>query len=167
MLQRFPNPRVEETGCGERQGDFAGAGSAPYLFGSYLELRGGLLTSIGDNHNHSVFARRWTRRFGYTIEVCNTGWVARLGARHRPIDVLYLDSLDTAEVRRAEHGLAGIETAYPRLRHRSLVICDDTVYRGDALPRKRGIAGAVDHERGRRVLYFGHQPIFVFVSGMR
>ena len=47
-----------------------------------------------------------------------------------------MDSLDTDQARCAEHGLAEIEAAYPRLRHRSLVVCDDTVYRGNAFHGK-------------------------------
>jgi Methyltransferase domain len=159
MGERFRHPGVVETGCVRAADDFAGAGFSTYLFGAYLEPRGGHLTSIDNNPSHCAFARQWTRCFGNTVEVCNADSIAWLGAGDEPIDVLYLDSLDTDQARCAEHGLAEIEAAYPRLRHRSLVVCDDTVYRGNAFHGKGALLVPWLTSRGWRVLYTGHQTI--------
>jgi hypothetical protein len=54
-----------------------------------------------------------------------------LAARtQQPIDVLYLDSLDVEDPRHAEHGLAEIKAAEPKLSPRSIVVFDDTVWDG-------------------------------------
>jgi hypothetical protein len=159
MGQRFVQPRVVETGCIRAEDDFAGAGFSTYLLGAYLEPRGGHLTSIDNDIDHCAFARQWTRCFGNTVEVCNADSVGWLGTAGGPIDLLYLDSLDTDQARCAEHGLAEIEAAYPRLRSRSLVVCDDTVYRGNAFHGKGALAVPWLMGRGWRVLYSGHQTV--------
>ena len=88
-----------------------------------------------------------------------TDSVAWLKGGSEPIDLLYLDSLDADEARCAEHGLAEIQAAYPRLRSSSLVACDDTVYRANAFHGKGAYVVPWLIERGWRILFSGHQTI--------
>jgi spermidine synthase len=52
---------------------------------------------------HCDFARDWTQVFGDTVNVVRQDSVEFLGRFPDPIDVLYLDSLDTTEPGHAEH----------------------------------------------------------------
>jgi Methyltransferase domain/Glycosyltransferase family 9 (heptosyltransferase) len=157
--ERFAHPRVVETGCIRAEDDFAGAGFSTYVLGAYLQHRGGHLTSVDNDANHCAFAQHWTRCFGAAVDVCVADSVAWLKGGSEPINLLYLDSLDTDQARCAEHGLAEIQAAYPRLRGRSLVTCDDTVYRGNAFHGKGALLVPWLLERGWRILYSGHQTI--------
>ena len=159
LSARFAKPRVVETGCIRAEDDFAGAGFSTYVFGAYLRHRDGHLTSIDNDAAHCAFAREWTRCFGTTVEVCLSDSVAWLKAGSEAIDLLYLDSLDADQASCAEHGLAEIQAAYSRLRGRSLVACDDTVYRANSFHGKGALLVPWLMERGWRILYSGHQTI--------
>jgi hypothetical protein len=159
LSERFAQPRVVETGCIRAEDDFAGAGFSTYVFGAYLRHRGGQLSSIDNDPAHCAFARQWTRCFGAAVEVCLADSVAWLKSATQTIDLLYLDSLDADQSRCAEHGLAEIQAAYPRLRGRSLVACDDTVYRAGTFHGKGAMLVPWLMERGWRIVYSGHQTI--------
>ncbi len=159
MSARFAAPRVVETGCIRAEDDFAGAGFSTYVFGYYLRQRGGRLTSIDHNAAHCAFARAWTACFGDTVEVVQADSVAWLREGAEPIDVLYLDSLDTESPNSAEHGLAEIEAAYRRLHVGSLVVFDDTILAAGAYFGKGALAVPWLLERGWTVAWSGHQTI--------
>jgi hypothetical protein len=148
LSERFAHPSVVETGCIRAEDDFAGAGFSTYVFGAYLQHCNGHLTSVDNDANHCAFARQ-----------CVADSVAWLKGGNEPIDLLYLDSLDADEARCAEHGLAEIQAAYPRLRGSSLVACDDTVYRAKAFHGKGAYVVPWLMERGWRILFSGHQTI--------
>jgi hypothetical protein len=149
LTERFAQPRVVETGCIRAEDDFAGAGFSTYVFGMYLQRRGGRLTSVDNDANHCAFARQWTRCFGETVDISLADSIAWLKGGSEPIDLLYLDSLDADQARCAEHGLAEIQAAYSRLRGRSLVVCDG----------KGALLVPWLIERGWRVQFSGHQTI--------
>jgi hypothetical protein len=159
LSDRFAHPRIVETGCIRCEDDFVGAGFSTYVFGAYLQHRGGRLTSIDNDPQHCAFARHWTRCFGETVEVCLSDSVAWLRSGTEPIDLLYLDSLDADQARCAEHGLAEIEAAYRRLHARSIVVCDDTVYRANAFHGKGALLIPWLLQRGWRIVYSGHQTV--------
>jgi predicted O-methyltransferase YrrM len=125
----------------------------------YLQRRGGRLTSVDNDANHCAFARQWTRCFGEAVDVSLADSIAWLKGGSEPIDLLYLDSLDADQARCAEHGLAEIQAAYSRLRGRSMVVCDDTVYRANAFHGKGALLVPWLIERGWQVLFSGHQTI--------
>jgi len=159
LRDRFVDPRVVETGCIRAEDDFAGAGFSTYLFGAYLQHRNGHLTSVDNDLNNCTFARRWTRCFGDIVDVCHADSVAWLKNGSEPIDLLYLDSLDSDHARCAEHGIAEVQAAYSRLRGRSLVVCDDTTYSCNAFHGKGARLVPWLMERGWRILYSGHQTV--------
>ena len=159
LSERFSRAHIVETGCIRAEDDFEGAGFSTYVFGAYLQRRGGRLMSVDNDPNHCAFARQWTRCFGNAVEVCLADSVAHLKGGSEPIDLLYLDSLDADQTRCAEHGLAEIQAAYPRLRGRSLCACDDTPYAAGQFRGKGALAVPWLIERGWRVLYTGHQTV--------
>lgn len=162
LNERFARPRIVETGCIRAEDDFAGAGFSTYVFGTYLQNRGGRLTSVDNDPGHCAFARHWTRCFGDSVEICLSDSIKWLRSSTEPIDLLYLDSLDADHARCAEHGLAEIQAAYARLRPGSLVACDDTVYRANAFHGKGATAVPWLVQRGWRVLYSGHQTLLTW-----
>ncbi len=157
--RRFPSPTVVETGTIRAEEDWAGAGFATYLLGAFLARRGGRLHSVDLSANHCAFARAWTEVFGPAVAVYPQDSVALLGRFPGPIDVLYLDSLDTTEPGHAEHALRELQAALPRLHERSLVLIDDTPWGGGAWVGKGAKAVPWLLERGWRLLYGGYQAL--------
>lgn len=76
-----------------------------------------------------------------------------------PIDVLYLDSLDTNEPGHAEHALREVQAAYRHLHAQSLVLFDDTPFGGNAFTGKGAVAVPWLLEQGWRLLYAGYQVL--------
>jgi hypothetical protein len=76
-----------------------------------------------------------------------------------PIDILYLDALDTTEPGHAEHAQRELQAALPRLHSRSLVLIDDTPWTGGAWVGKgaRAVPWLLAH--GWRILYGGYQVL--------
>ena len=157
--RRFPQPTVVETGVIRAEEDWPGAGFFTYLAGAYLAHRGGRLHAVDISPENCAFARTWTSVFGETVQVHEQDSVAFLEQFTEPIDVLYLDSLDTTEPGHAEHGLREAEAGLPRLHERSLIVFDDTPRNGGPWTGKG--AKAVPHllAQGWRVLYDGYQVI--------
>ncbi len=85
---------------------------------------------MDDNPDHCRFARQaiatWNARA--SVECCESvEWLRQPGA---PIDILYLDSMDTQCTGCAEHGLLEIEAAESRLHDGSIVVYDDSPWDG-------------------------------------
>jgi hypothetical protein len=156
---RFTSPTFVETGTIRAAEDWAGAGFSTYLFGAYLRNVGGKLHSVDLSGEHCRFAREWTAVFGETVEVTQADSVSFLRSFARPIDVLYLDSLDTTEPRHAEHCLAELQAALPKLHEKSLIIIDDTPWHGGAWVGKGARAVPWLLENGWRVLYGVYQVV--------
>jgi len=159
LSARSVQPCVVETGCIRAEDDFAGAGFSTYVIGFYLSRHGGRLISVDNDPMNCAFARVWTRCFGAAVEIRLADSIAFLRDSREPIDLLYLDSLDADHARCAEHSLAEIQAAYPRLRGRSLVVCDDTPYSVGQFRGKGALAVPWLLERGWRILYTGHQTV--------
>ena len=127
----FADPNIVETGCIRSPEDWAGAGNSTYIFGAWLHGRGsGRLISVDNNPKRCALAcdatLPWSERISFECSD-SVAWLART---QQPIDVLYLDSLDVEDPRHAEHGLAEIKAAEPKLSPRSIVVFDDTVWDG-------------------------------------
>jgi hypothetical protein len=159
MTARFPDPQVVETGCIRAQDDFSGAGFSTYVFGCYLSKHGGSLVSVDNDPEHCTFARLRTQCFGDIVRIVQSDSAAWLRSNRERIDVLYLDSSDVKAPGAADHCLAEIMAAYGRLRATSLVVLDDTVYRGGTYRGKGALAAPWLLERGWKVVESGHQTI--------
>lgn len=157
--RRFKAPTVVETGAMRAEEDWPGAGFFTYLAGAYLHHAGGVLHSVDLSEEHCRFARRWSEPFGNTVKIHCQDSVAFLRGFSDPIDVLYLDSLDTYQAGHAEHALRELQAALPNLHEKSVLILDDTPYRAGAFIGKGARAVPWALERGWKILYSGYQVV--------
>jgi ADP-heptose:LPS heptosyltransferase len=156
---RFEAPVFVETGTIRAEEDWVGAGFSTYLFGSYLRARGGRLHSVDLSPEHCRFAKTWTAVYGDTVQVHERDSIGFLQEFTGPMDVLYLDSLDTTEPGHAEHALREAEVAMPKLHERSLLLIDDTYWREGAFCGKGALAVPWLVRHGFRILYAGYQVL--------
>lgn len=156
---RFVRPTFVETGTIRSEEDWAGAGYSTYLFGAYLQNRGGRLHSVDLTPEHCQFARTWCQVFGETVHVHQQDSVQYLQQFDRPIDVLYLDSLDTTEPGHAEHAVREAQAAMHALHSQSLILFDDTPWREGAFCGKGAHAVPWLLNNGWKVLYAGYQVL--------
>ncbi|HEV3022326.1 MAG TPA: hypothetical protein VGX76_07650, partial [Pirellulales bacterium] len=84
--------------------------------------------------------------------------VAWLREFTRPIDVLYLDSLDAYSSGHDEHALAEIVAAYPKLHEKSLVLLDDTMWNRGWIGKGSKVIPWL-MERGWRIMLAGYQAL--------
>jgi hypothetical protein len=144
MAARFPDgPRVVETGCVRERDDW-GAGYFGYLCGMWLEaVGGGELISVDNDPAHVRHRARavpdWTR--ARVVQSCS---VAYLEGRTEPIDVAYLDSMDTYVAGHDAHGLREARAAAKLVAPNGLILFDDSPpdgaggWRGKGRPRFPG-----------------------------
>jgi len=159
MSRRFERPIVIETGTIRGEEDWAGAGFFTYLVAAYLFHHGGKLHTVDLSPIHSEFARTWTAVFGETVAVYCQDSLAFLKNFREPIDVLYLDSLDTYEPGHAEHAERELEAARPNLHEQSLIVVDDNPWRSGVWEGKgtRVVPRLVNE--GWKILYGGYQVL--------
>ena len=159
VRRRFAKPLIVETGCIREWDDWAGAGYFTYLAGFYAQQTGGRLDSVDLDGRHVSFARERCRWFPVNVHQADSvGW---LRTQLRPIDVLYLDSLDTYEPGHAEHCLAEVQAALPLLQERSIIVVDDCPRVGGLLTGKGSLAVPWLLARGWRLLFDGYQQVLV------
>ncbi|MCA8996039.1 MAG: class I SAM-dependent methyltransferase, partial [Planctomycetaceae bacterium] len=156
---RFEHPTFVETGTIRSEEDWSGAGFSTYIFGQYLQRHGGVLHSVDLTPAHCEFARTWTECFGETVQVHQSDSLKFLQDFGRPIDVLYLDSLDTTEPGHADHAYEEYQRASPWLHDRSLVLFDDTPWNQGAFVGKGARAVPWLLNNGWRILYAGYQVL--------
>jgi hypothetical protein len=122
---------IIETGtlrC-DRSEHIAGDGWSTIFFRTMIDSYGGALYSVDIDSKHIDTSKSVVEReFGNlrnTYHCCQDS-VSFLRAFDKPIDILYLDSLDYAgDDRAAKHQLAEIEAAFDKLSPRSIVLLDD------------------------------------------
>jgi hypothetical protein len=152
-------PLIVETGCIRSSEDW-GAGYFGYVMGSWLWQRGGgHLISIDNNPEHLAIARGLLDRFGQFIDLVHEDSVAWLRRNERPIDLLYLDSLDTDHPRHAEHGLDETMAAAGGLNGTSLVLIDDTPWDSGGWKGKGRLAVPWLLAHGWRIVKAGYQVL--------
>jgi len=119
--------RIVETGCIRMADDFAGAGFFTYVAGlAVMHRQGASLVSVDIDAKNVKNARKWTAPFGEAVKVVQADSVGFLRRRTEPIDLLYLDSLDTTHPRSAEHCLDEFEAAKDKMAEQSSIAIDDT-----------------------------------------
>lgn len=155
------SPRVLETGCIRAEEDWRGAGFSTYLLGAYVTAAGGRLWSVDSSLERCLFARRWTRVFGSQVSVHTADSVDFLRAHNEPVDLLYLDAMDTYQDACPSHRLQEIQAAEPHLHRTSMVTMEDTSIFKGIWQRKGSLAVPWMLERGWKVLHSGHQTVLV------
>jgi hypothetical protein len=163
--RRFAKPVVVETGTIRAEEDWGGAGFFTYLMGRYLSRRGGKLFSVDLSLANCQFSREWTGVFGEAISVVNQDSVDFLRQFAQPIDVLYLDSLDTSDPDHAQHALSELQAALSKLHSESLIMLDDTPWIGASWVGKGALAVPFLLERGWKILYAGYQVLLQHPGG--
>jgi len=151
-------PRIVETGCVRQAEDWAGAGASTVLFGYLASLREGAVASFDTNLGNCEFARRSCRQFGGVVTIEQRTGEDGLLSRSEPIDLLYLDSLDTGCLGYAETNLKEFQAAEPLLHDGSVVVIDDTPGLGVG---KGQLTVPYALNRGWRILYGGYQMVLV------
>jgi len=157
--RRFAAPRIVETGTIRSEEDFGGAGFFTYVAGTFVHRHGGKLHSVDLSLANVKFAREWTAIFGDAVTVHQGDSVPFLQAFTDPIDVLYLDSLDTTEPQHAAHCQRELEAALPRLHDQTLICIDDTPWQDGAFIGKGATAVPWLLNHGWKVLYAGYQVV--------
>ncbi len=160
--RRFPRPRIVETGCIRTLDDWRGAGNSTVLLGEYATLKGGSLTSVDIDPKHCELARATVRDLPRVSIECSDS-VAWLKSGKEPVDLLYLDSLDSFAPRSEEHALEEARAAMPRLHERSLLVFDDTAYGCGGFRGKGGKAVPFLLKNGWKILHSGYQTCLVRV----
>lgn len=158
MGRRFEAPVLVETGTIRAEEDWGGAGFFTYLAGAYVHRRGGVLHSVDASPASCAFAREWASVFGDAVRVHQARSEEFLAGFGGPIDVLYLDSLDATEPGHAEHALAELQAALPRLHGRSLVVVDDCPWRGGWTGKGARVVPWM-LENGWALAYSGYQAV--------
>jgi O-methyltransferase len=168
MTARFPAANVVETGCQRSNEDWT-AGCSTYLFGCYLDgISAGRLNSVDISAHNLATAAQCCQSWNncITYNVCDS--VKWLEDYRQQIDVLYLDSLDADHAETAAHGLKEFQAALPKLHERSIVVIDDTVWRGDyTAPQSGSYSGKaaaimpVALATGWRVALCGYQVVLI------
>jgi predicted O-methyltransferase YrrM len=155
----FESPMIVETGTIRAAEDFGGAGFFTYIAAAFLLRHGGQLHSVDLNPQNVAFAREWTAVFGDTVTIHHGDAIAFLANFSQPIDVLYLDSLDTTEPGHGEHAMRELEAALPKLHNRSLIAIDDTPWQAGSWVGKGARVVPWLLEQGWQVLYAGYQVL--------
>ncbi|MBS0203966.1 MAG: class I SAM-dependent methyltransferase [Planctomycetes bacterium] len=157
--RRFAAPTIVETGTIRAEEDFDGAGFFTYLAGTFVARHGGKLHSVDLSPTNVDFARTWTAVFGERVVIHQGNSVQFLRSFTDPIDVLYLDSLDTTEAHHAAHCQQELESASAKLHAQSLICIDDTPWQAGAFIGKGASAVPWLLNHGWRVLYAGYQVV--------
>jgi hypothetical protein len=119
---------IVETGTTRSPGNWAGDGQSTLVLAECAARLDGRLYSCDLDPQASQVGRALTQHLAPRVE-CHTGdSVAFLASFGRPIDLLYLDSLDYSSDNPApaqQHALRELVAALPFLHERSLVLIDD------------------------------------------
>ena len=157
--RRFTTPTIVETGTIRAEEDWSGAGFFTYLAGAFLSRFGGRLHSVDINPQNCRFAREWTSVFGKTVTVHQDDSVRFLQRFTEPIDVLFLDSLDTDQPGHAEHAQKELQAALPKLHETSLIVLDDTPWNAGVFTGKGALAVPWLLNHGWQIVYAGYQVL--------
>jgi hypothetical protein len=156
-LQSHPNPTILETGTIRAEEDWAGAGFSTFLWGAFIDGMGrGQVHSVDINGTHCEFARNWCTPWRHCLSVHQTDSIDFIRGFGQPIDILYLDSMDTDQPEHAQHCLAELQAAMSYLQPKSQILIDDTAWTG-AWKGKGALAVPWALENGWRIKLAGYQ----------
>lgn len=159
-LKHFPDGKVRiiEIGCIRADEDWGGAGFSTALFGRYVQLVKGQLISIDLDPNNCNYARNWCRQFAPYVDIMQSKGEDALNLIKVPIDILYLDSLDSTSHGHQEENLKEFKAAESKLHSKSIVCIDDTPAPGHG---KGGLTVPYMLSKGWEILYAGYQVVLV------
>jgi predicted O-methyltransferase YrrM len=161
LLYQLPSHQIVETGTIRKVRDY-GAGYSTYLFGQFVKRYGGKVTTIDIDPGHINVCKRVTAEFAASIEYIVDDSLHALSLLREPIDLLYLDSLDTpvrGDATNAQlHNLKEFKLAEPLLHEKSIVLIDDNNFANGGKSRmtKRYL-----QEKGWRVVLNMQQSFWI------
>lgn len=144
LLQQEDSRLIVETGSCRQENDWT-AGYSTYLFGRFCKTYNRHLFTIDNNPENLEIAKRITNDYRENITYVLSDSVSYLEKFSRPIDLLYLDSLDCpteleADVSASQkHVLKELLAVYKQLTPYAIVMIDDNDYEngGKSLLAKR------------------------------
>jgi hypothetical protein len=125
IRQRWKQPQIVETGCVRSKHDWS-AGYMTWLLGALVdEIGGGKLVSVDIDPFHVATARRLCRRWNRVsvVESCSGKYLEN---RSSPVDVAYIDSVDTDVAGHAEHCLRECRAVAKLMAPNGLIVIDDS-----------------------------------------
>jgi len=158
LVARCRPPVMVETGCIRSDNDWAGAGYSTFLFGLFAQRLKGRLLSIDLSLEHSAYAARICNNLHAVTTKCADSLVA-LQEIDEPVDLFYLDSMDTYLAGHEEHGLAEAQLCADKVAPGGLIVFDDTLYEGAKCSGKGAKAVPWLLNNGWRILFAGHQVV--------
>ena len=145
LFLQIPNSKIiVETGC-LRQNEDWGAGMSTYIFGRICKEYDKYLFTVDNDPEHLDMAKVVTKEFAEYINYNLDNSINFLQKFTRPIDLLYLDSLDCPLEEDADasiaqkHQLKELLSVYKLLTDHSVVLLDDNNWKngGKTLLTKR------------------------------
>lgn len=153
-------PMIVETGCVRATNDWGGAGGSTLIFAAVADECDGAFVYIDNEQRHLDTAEKLLKEQGSrTARPMLSDSVAALNRWFCPIDVLYLDSLDTTELGYAEHCLAEAVAAQPHMAADAMIGIDDSPTVDGAVIGKGTLAVPYLVEQGWRVIHAGYQAV--------
>lgn len=163
LLYQQPNHNIVETGTIRQLNDF-GAGYSTFIFGTFIERYGGHITTIDISEQNMKVCMDVTKDFKDKVTYHIADSLFALTLLKEPIDLLYLDSLDTPmgdneDASLAQkHCLKEFKIVEHLLHDKSIVLIDDNNFANGGKSRfiKKYLA-----EKGWRVLLNAQQSIWI------
>lgn len=164
LYQNASNPFIVETGT-VRMADDWGAGYSTFIFGRFLKTLGrGEIVTIDISQDNIKVCQSVTESFKEHIRYVVDDSLEALKRIDKPIDLLYLDSLDTPigdsedAVPAQEHNLKEFKLVEHLLHDKSIVLIDDNAFANGG---KAKLTKKYLKEKGWRVLLNGHQSLWI------
>lgn len=130
------------------------------VFSAFVDALGrGSVDTVDNNREHLRTAKRLVGPYGIRTRYHESDSVSWLAAAGAPIDLLYLDSLDTDVPGHAEHCLKEVQAALHRVKPGGLVLFDDTPWAEGAWRGKGALAVPWLLEKGFRMVACGYQVL--------
>jgi len=124
---------IIETGCVRNKNDW-GAGNSTVVFGDFCKRYNKKLITVDNNIDNIVTARGLTLEYEKFIEYVHSDSIEFLDQYKKPIDFLYLDSLDCPPQKNANpshaqsHALNELINSYHKLNNHCVVLIDDNLF---------------------------------------
>jgi hypothetical protein len=151
-------PTIVETGCIRADNDWAGAGYSTFILGLAAERFGGTMCSIdidAGNINYAAHACKNIKAARFVTADSLVG----LAQIDKPIDLLYLDSMDTYVAGHDVHGLKEAQVGAPKVSQDGLILFDDTLNVDGKITGKGALAIPWLLDNGWRIVFSGYQVV--------
>lgn len=156
---------VVETGGLRQPGNFEGDGQSTVIFDAYVQFRRGQLISIDLDPACAAHTREYCSPRAFPVTADSVGFFHLLSSlgEQRPIDLLYLDSMDLDQSNpapSAQHHLKELTAIMPRLGPGSLIAVDDNPLVGGQRQGKGYLLTEFLNAIGARQLFDGYQALW-------